>query len=30
VSFHERAGEYGFEISGCCDEFVHKVRAALA
>jgi hypothetical protein len=30
VSFHERAGEYGFEISGCCDEFVREVRAALA
>jgi hypothetical protein len=29
VTFHQRGGEYGFEISGCCDEFVRKVQAAL-
>ena len=30
VTFHERHGEYGFELSGCCDEFLHQVHDALA
>jgi len=29
VTFSDRGGDYGFEITGCCDEFVQKVLAAL-